>query len=105
MKKPAEPAPEYLYAVVGSLWDTRFVDRVRLLKRSANTYKVESGPASGHRRVIGYEEGRRIGLVGSSHVAIIEWRAKLKKQRDDLIDEITQIEKVLAGPDPEEDFE
>jgi hypothetical protein len=104
--KKTEPAPEYLYRVVGDLWDpVRYIGRVQLLKRSENTCKVESGSASGHKRVISYDEMRRIGLVGSTRVAVIEWRMRLKKQHDDLIDELKQIEKVLAGPDPEEDFE
>lgn len=105
LSKPSEPAAEYLYAVVGGLWDERFIDRVRLLKRSPLTLRVESGPAVGHKRIISYDECHRKGIVGSPHVAVIEWRDRLKKQRDEMIDELKQIEKVLAGPDPEEDFE
>lgn len=110
MKKPAEPAPktvppvEYLYAVVGDLWGTLRIDRVRLLKRTATMCKVERGAATGYNTNISYDDARRRGIVGSARVAVIEWRARLKKQRDALIDELAQIEKVLAGPDPKENF-
>lgn len=50
------------------------------------------------------ENAQRRGIVGSAHVAIIEWREHLKKRRDELLEELAQVKKVLKGPDPEENF-
>ena len=104
VKKPVEPAPEYLYTIVGDVWNGQRVERARILKRTPNGMKVEHATSIGFNAVISYEDARRRGIVGSAHVAVIEWRAKLKKQRNELIDELAQIEKVLKGPDPKENF-
>lgn len=96
---------EYLYTVVGDLWDPPYtVKRTRLLKRRSNSFEVEGGEASEYKRIIKPHDMRRMGLVGSVHVAVLEWRAKMKKRRDELVDELVLVEKALAGPDPEEDF-
>lgn len=102
--KPA-PEPEYLYAVLGDIWNSRRVARARILKRTANSVWTERGHAVGFNARISFDECRRRGITGSAHAAIIEWRAQLKKKRDELLDEIAQIEKVLARPDPKVDFE
>ena len=80
------------------------VNRARILKRTPNGMKMDRAYAIGFNAMISYEDARRRGIVGSSRVAVIEWRARLKKQRDEMIDELAQIERVLAGPDPEENF-
>ena len=102
--KPAGPAAEYLYTVSGDIWNGVSVVRARILKRTPNGMKVERGRAVGINAVISYEDARRRGIVGSAYVAVIEWRAKLKKTRDEMIDELAQIEKMLKGPDPKENF-
>jgi len=106
--KPAEPASEHLYAVVGDIWSTPSVERARILKRTPSGLKMERSFVSGSTAVggtfISFEDCRRRRIVGSAHVAIIEWRSMLKKRRDELLEELAQVEKVLKGPDPEEDF-
>ena len=104
------PEPEYLYAVVGDIWDEDKprVARTRILKRTPGGLKMErsfvSGSTAAGGTFISFENCRRRGIVGSAHVAIIEWRERLKKRRDELLEELAQVEKVLKGPDPEEDF-
>lgn len=98
------PEPEYVYAVTGDVWNGQCVDRARILKRTANGIKLVRGHAVGVNIAASFAECRRRGIAGSAHVAVAEWRAKLKKRRDELIDELAQIEKVLKGPDPKENF-